>query len=268
MDHFEIYDAHHHVGNPNALAETSALDPDVDERELTGRLAIMDAAGVAQATVIASHVYLRPGGLADTRLVNDHIAAYRDRHPDRFPIALGILEPRDGPAGLHELDRMHAELRLDGVSFHTRLQGVSLDSEWVIRYVARIAELGMVPVLHSMSDIPEEALWKLATVARTVPDVTIVALDACSAHEGTREMHLVAEIAPNVVFDTALCATFDWLEPFASKYPDRLMFGSNLYSPPIGRRISHILAQIKESPLDDEVKAGILGGNARRVFGL
>ena len=49
---------------------------------------------------------------------------------------------------------------------------------------------------------------------------------------------------------------------------DRVVFGTDLYSPPLGRRISHLIPQILESSLTDDEKALVLGGNARRLFGL
>jgi predicted TIM-barrel fold metal-dependent hydrolase len=229
----------------------------------------MDAGGVAQAVVIPGHGYERTRGIVDTRAINDDIAAYRDRTPERFPIAIGIVEPRDGEASLAEIDRIDTDLGLRGVSFHTRFQGVSLDSRWIRRYVERLGERGMVPVIHAMDDTPEEALWKLAQLARDVPSVTLLALDPFSSYEATRQCFFVADVAPNVVFDTSLSYNFDFICEFAQRFgADRVVFGTDLYSWPVGRRISHILAQILESELDDRDKALILAGNARRLFGL
>jgi uncharacterized protein len=271
---FDVFDVHHHVGRAfDALGgELDAAAGDAAETarvELRERLRIMDEGGVRQALVIPGHGYLRPNGLADTRRVNDEIAAYRDRMPDRFPVACGIVEPRDGPLALGEIERIATELELVAISFHTRFQGVSIDSQWILRYLERMGELGLVPILHAMDDTPEESLWKLAAIARSLPDLTIVALDAFASYEATRQCSFVADVAPSIVFDTSLSYNFDFIEEFVVRFgPERVVFGTDLYSWPVGRRVSHLLPQIIESRLPHGAKAAILGGNARRLFGL
>lgn len=273
MTAFDVFDVHHHVGRA-----FDALGGELDERkedeafarvELADRLRIMDEGGVRQALVIPGHGYLRPNGIADTRRVNDEIAAYRDGTPDRFPAACGIVEPRDGAHAFAEIDRAANELGLVALSFHTRFQGVSMDSRWIVRYLERMGNVGLVPLIHAMDDTPEEALWKLASIARRLPDLTIVVLDPFSGFEATRQCFHVAEIAPNVVFDTSLSYNFDFIEDFAKQFgAERVVFGTDLYSHPVGRRISHLLPQIVDSSLSDGDKAAILGGNARRLFGV
>lgn len=268
---FDVFDVHHHVGSAfDALGGDLAGEdapPDFSEIELADRLRIMDEGGVRQALVIPGHGYLRPNGIADTRRVNDEIAAYRDRTPDRFPVACGIAEPRDGALALTEIDRAGSELGLVAISFHTRFQGVSMDSQWVLRSLERIGERGMVPIIHAMDDTPEESLWKLASIARSLPDLTILALDAFGGFEATRQCFFVAEVAPNVVFDTSLSYNFDFIEEFAVRFgAERVVFGTDLYSHPVGRRISHLLPQIVEASLPDDAKRAILGGTARRLL--
>ena len=272
---FEVVDVHHHVGSAfRALggsieADAARQAEDAARTELASRLEIMDRGGVAQAIVIPGHGYERSNGIADTRTVNDAIAAYRARRRDRFPAAVGIVEPRDGAASLAEIDRVARELGLVGISFHTRFQGVSLDSQWIRSYVERMAGQGLVPVIHAMDETPEEALWKLTTLARSLPDVGFLALDAFGSYESTRHCFHVADVAPNVLFDTSLSYNFDFIEDFARRFgAERVLFGTDLYSHPVGRRISHILGQILESGLGDEEKRRILGGNARRLFRL
>lgn len=274
-EEYQVLDVHHHVGNAfRALGGDLENTPDLaaDEyasKEIDSRIEIMESAGVQQALVIPGHGYERVNGIADTRAENDAIAAYRDAHPTRFPGAIGIVEPRDGAASLEELDRAKNELGLVGMSFHTRFQGVSLDSQWILKYVARMADLGLVPVIHAMNETPEEALWKLAVVARSIPNTPVLALDAFCSYEGTRECSFVAEVAPNIVFDTSLSYNFDFIEDFARRFGiERVAFGTDLYSTPVGRRISHLLPQIKDSALSRDEKQLILAGNARRLFSI
>jgi len=276
---YRILDVHHHVGSAflalggeidastSAVASSTKKTP--AELELASRLEIMDGAGVDQAIVIPGHGYLRPRGLPDTMAENDLIARYRDRLPTRFPAAVGIVEPAYGDACFAELERCKRELGLAGISFHTRFQGVSLDSRFILAYVKKMAELGLVPVVHAMNETPEEALWKLAVLARSIPETPVLALDAFGSFEATRECFFIAEVAPNICFDTSLSYNFDFIEDFARAFgAERVVFGTDLYSHPVGRRISHLLPQIKASALTREQKTAILSGNARRLFGV
>jgi predicted TIM-barrel fold metal-dependent hydrolase len=269
---YDIFDCHHHVGDVSAFLgahDPSSAGAGEGASEVEARLAIMDAAGVAQAAVIPSHGYERPAGIADTRRVNDDIAAYRRAHPDRFPVTIGIVEPQHGARSFDELDRVKLQLGLNGISFHARFQGVSMDDPWIARYVERMASLELVPVLHAMTESVDESLWKIGQLAAAFPDVPMLVLDAFSTFEGTKEASSVAERCPNLRFDTSLSYNFDFIEGFARRFgAERVLFGTDLYSPPLGRRISHLLAQILESPLPHEARAAILGGNARRLFAL
>jgi uncharacterized protein len=274
VDDFDIFDCHHHVGDvrafmPHTGDEDAPTEGAALEAERAERVHIMDAGGVHQAAVIPGHAYPRTNGIADTRAVNTRIAAYRDAQPDRFPVAIGLVEPIFEDACLPELDRCARELGIAGISFHTRFQGVSMDSPWVTRYVERLGDLGMVPVIHAMTESADEALWKAAEVARAFPDLSMLVLDAFSTFEGTREAFVIAERCPNLLWDTSLSYNFDFLEQFAQQLgAERVVFGTDLYSPPLGRRISHLVPQILESSLSDTDKAKIFGGNARALFAL
>ena len=269
---FDIFDCHHHVGDvrsfmPRTGEEDAPTEGAALDAERAERVRIMDAGGVRQAAVIPGHAYTRTNGIADTSDLNTRIAAYRDAQPDRFPVAIGLVEPIFEDACLPELDRCARELGIVGISFHTRFQGVSMDSPWVSRYVERIGELGLVPVIHAMTESADEALWKAAEVARAFPDLAMLVLDAFSTFEGTREAFVIAERCPNLLWDTSLSYNFDFLEQFAHQLgAERVVFGTDLYSPPLGRRISHLVPQILESSLTDPDKAKIFGGNARQLF--
>ena len=208
----------------------------------------------------------------------DHGCEVLDVHHhvgDAFTALGGDLDPRGGMSAA-EYDRVELESRLGimdaglaGISFHTRFQGVSLDSRWITAAVERLAGRGTVPIVHAMDETPEESLWKLAALARAVPDTPILTLDPFCSFEATRQCFFLAELAPNIIFDTSLSYNFDFIEDFVRRFgAERVAFGTDLYSWPVGKRVSHLLAQIVESKLAHRDKALILGGNARTLFGL
>jgi Amidohydrolase len=120
---------------------------------------------------------------------------------------------------------------------------------------------GDYPDVAELGDAPFQA--------RRFPDVSMLALDAFGSYESTRQCFFIAEMAPNLVFDTSLSYNFDFIEDFARHFgAERVAFGTDLYSWPVGRRISHLLDQIVASDLSVEDKAAILGGNARRLYRL
>ena len=270
---FRILDVHHHVGDPvQALAmpgaEGAAAPLGLDQ-ELRVRLETMDRDGVDCALLIPGHSYLRPNGLADTRRINDGIAAYRDETPHRFPAALGIVEPLYGPAGDDELRRIKEELGLVGVSFHTRFQGVTTDSPLVLRQIELMGELGLVPFLHSVAESPEETLWRIHRVAKAFPDMTMVVLDVLSSHEQSSHAMLVAELAPNLVFDSSLGYVIDPALALIERFGHhRVVYGTDLYSYPLGYKRSTILAHWLDSGLEPQVLQDVLAGNAERILGL
>ena len=265
---FDVFDCHHHVGEASGfMGELAGRAATPEDAEFEARLAIMDRGGVRQAAVIPGHGYERSQGVADTRRANDRIAAYRDRRPDRFPVAVGIVEPLHGAHSLAEIERCARELALVGLSFHARFQGVSMDDLRIRRYVERMGELGLVPVLHALTESVDESLWKIAELAGAFPGLEMLVLDAFSAFDGTKECSAVAARCPNLLFDTSLSYNFDFIESFARRFgAQRVVFGTDLYSPPLGRRTSHLLPQILESDLSPADKALILGANARRLF--
>lgn len=263
-----VIDCHHHVGSVHGALGLGGADS-AAARDLDVRLATMERNGVDQAILIPGHAYLRPNGLADTRAANDAIARYRDARPDRFPAAIGIVEPLYGEAGLGELDRIHSELGLAGVSFHTRFQGVSTDSPLTRRIIARMGELGLVPFLHALAEISDEAPWRIAAIARDFPDLPMLVLDAFSSMEQCQQLLLLGEVAPNLLFDTSLVYTFDLVMPFVRKFgAGRVVYGSDLYSHPLGYHRTHVLQQIHEADLTDAERAAILSGNITRLLNL
>ncbi len=260
-----VIDVHQHVRlMPGSLGETLA-SPEI---ELKTRLATMDSNGIDQAVIIPGHDYLRPTGLADTRALNNAIAVYRRANPTRFPAALGIVEPLYGDAGLGELDRIKSELGLAGVSFDTRYHGVNTDSALVRRLITRMGKLGLVPYLHTVPEISSEAPWRMAALARDFPGMPILLLDALSSYEQLQQVYFLADLAPNLLFDTGQVLLFDRIRPFIRRVgAERVVFGSDLYSNPIASSPMFCRGSGKRD-LTDAERSQILSGNIMKLLGI
>src|SRR6185295_14797522 len=74
----------------------------------------LDAQGVARVALIN---YPSPDLMGFDHRVNDFVAAYRDRHPDRI-IAFGGMHPRFTERPAEEMGRLLDVLRLDGIKVH------------------------------------------------------------------------------------------------------------------------------------------------------
>ncbi len=270
-DELEIADAHQHIGDlGDALGAWSGerMDP---AAELRMRLEAMDAQGIAWAVIQPSHAYLKADGIRDTRRVNDAMAGYRRRAPERFPVVLGTVEPSHGERSLEEIDRIAQELGLDGLSWHHRLQGGFIDSPWMRPYLERMAQLGLVPVIHTNAESKLEAPWRLQRLALEFPELTFIALDAFYSYEQSTEVLFMAERTPNVVWDLGGPYTpglFGLVEAAIRDLgAERFCFSSTLsYAATASEKRPPLLEAIEASSLDREQRAQLLSGTLRRVF--
>jgi predicted TIM-barrel fold metal-dependent hydrolase len=272
-----VIDCHHHVGSIAAVAAGGATadedSPAFQDAELRVRLDTMGELGVDQAVLIPGHGYLRPNGNADTIAVNDRIAAYRDRNPDRFPAALGVVEPLHGKESIRELHRIKDELGLAGVSFHARFQGVATNSGLVLTLVREMAALGLVPFVHAADASRDEDWWKVQDFADAIPEVPVVALDAFTTSEKSWEALRVARQTPNLYFDTSVSSGLHFVLPVLNEVgPERIIFGTDQYSaitPPGPSSRRNIIDQLAATDrVGIEAKRAILGGNVRRLLNL
>src|SRR5918992_5456259 len=193
----EIFDVHHHLGSLSggSLQEGAGWE----ERDYANRTRIMEANGVAQAAILAATGYLQADGIKDTMRCNDTVAAYRKRDPKRFPVACGIVEPLHGSRSLAELERIKNELRLDGVVWHHRFQGLAIDNQLMRPLLKKVSELGLVPVIHSNAESNLEAVWRLERLAVEFPNLTFLSLDALTTNANSQLVLDIAKRTPNIL---------------------------------------------------------------------
>jgi predicted TIM-barrel fold metal-dependent hydrolase len=267
---YRIFDVHHHVGELD-LGGHESKETDLAQ-DYEQRIACMDEVGVASAAIMPSLQFPRPHGAEDVRRMNDLVASYRDRYRQRFPVAMGTVDPLCGvELGVAEIERMATELHLNGVVWHHRFQGTFIADSRMGPFLRKMAELNLPAFVHMFSESTMEAPWGLELLAEEHRDVTFVALDAFSGLTQVRYMMAMAKRNPNVMFETAvLFPLTPILEEFVGRFgSDRLLFGTDLYLSPRTYQYPHVLQQILSSNgLSEEDKRNIFWGNSARLFGL
>jgi len=263
----KILDVHHHLGSlmGGSLQEENSWQ----DRDYDNRVRIMDANGVSHAAILAATGYIQADGIRDTMRSNDTVAAYRKRDPRRFPVACGIVEPLHGARSLEELSRIKHELRLEGVVWHHRFQGVPVDHQLMRPLLKKVSELELVPVVHTNAESNMEAVWRLERLALEFPELNFVALDALTTNANSQLVLDVAKRTPNILFDTAHVRSAVYIRRFVESVGShRLAFGSLFYSYPASYERSATLEEVRSAQISTEDMENILWLNAKRLFGL
>ncbi|MGN6770419.1 MAG: amidohydrolase family protein [Rhizobiaceae bacterium] len=270
-EQFRIFDLHHHVGTLEMVADQGAKRAaGGPEEDIRIRLEFMDAHGIEQALLMPANGYPAPDGLADTIRINTAMADYRNRHPDRFPAALGTVSPLEGDGALDEIDRCIEVLGMRGIVWHHRFQGSAIDHPRMQLLLEHVQHHKVPAFIHIIADSNLESPWKLEMTADRFPELTFVALDGFSSPDHAHWMPYLASKHPNIVFDTGVMIPVShMLENFVAKVgAERLLLGTDFYSSP--KLFSHPFPvyEILHSDLSDAQCAAILGDNARRLLRL
>jgi predicted TIM-barrel fold metal-dependent hydrolase len=269
MTKYMIFDIHHHVG----ALDTGGGGPIWKvEGDYTQRVQIMDKFGVRAAAVMPSSQYLRPNGIPDTCALNDLVADYRNRYRDRFPVALGTVEPLHGEeAGVQEIRRLIEKLHMNGVVWHHRFQGTFINDKRMHPLLRTLAEYQVPAFIHLFGESAMEDPWGLEALAEEHPQITFVALDAFSGSTQSKVVMRIAKRCPNVFLETGITFPLGRIieEVVANIGSERVLFGTDLYVAPLMYLHPDVLYQILDAPtLTDQDKHNIFWNNAQRLFKL
>jgi predicted TIM-barrel fold metal-dependent hydrolase len=270
----DIFDSHQHCGDVipgwgDTFGKPAASDPVA--ADLAGRLPMLDAHGIGQALLMPSMSYERADAVAALRALNDRVAAFRAARPDRFPIAFGTVDLWLGDAALAETKRALQQLRLDGLAWHHRLQGAYIDDPRMHAILRELAAARKPALIHCYSESTFEAPWRLENLAEAHRDVQFIAADIFSSYDQTVWVSRLGRKHPNLWFDTAaMTGNASTLAQVISAIGDeRILLGTNCYGPLMSDWQPTALDLLRASnSIPGESKQKILGGNARRLFGL
>jgi aminocarboxymuconate-semialdehyde decarboxylase len=143
-----------HFATPDTKALNQRQEADRTSRmtQYDERLTDLDAMGIDFQLVMPPPpqcYYTVPLEIADkaSRMVNDGLAEYVSRRPDRFA-ALGTVPLQDGAAAAVELARCMGELRFKGVQILTNVAGRELSDPAFTPFWAKAEELGALVIIH------------------------------------------------------------------------------------------------------------------------
>jgi len=240
------------------MAESGGSHPYFDGTA-AGLLALMDKTGVVRSVV--ANIATNP---RQQRAVNDF--AIRLLQEPRL-IPFGSVHP-DAPDAIKELRRI-AAAGIKGVKLHPDYQEFFVDDPRVFPIYREAARLGLITLFHAGCDIglPEPIHCTPERLRAALP--WFGGIPVVAAHFGGymcwREV-MEYLCGQDVYFDTSYCAR-KMPPPWARRIlelhsPARILFGTDLpWADPADE-----LAFVRLLSDDQEVIAGILGGNAHRLL--
>ena len=224
--------------------------------------------GVKQ--LVALHYAHKPGM---ARELNAFVAALAAKHPQ----VIGTATVFPGEEGAAEILRQGFALGLRGVKLHAHVQCVAIDDPRMEPVIAACLEADVPLVIHAGRE-PKSAAYgcdpyaicsadRVEQVLRSWPKLKL-----CVPHLGADEFGAYTRLLErydNLWLDTTM-ALAGFLPgpvplPMLSVRPDRVLYGTDFPSLPYAwDREVKVLAG---AGLKEEALAGVLGANARRLFG-
>ena len=264
----EVVDAHQHVGSlinvmggaPEGGGATISI-----EEEQKNRVRRLKQSGIDRAVIQPAHGYLKPNGHQGHHAGQRRHRRVSQAEPGVFPHRSGYRRAysrRAQPGG----DRPgEARAGLERTELAPPIQGCFIDNKWMRPILRRMADLDLVPFVHTNAESGLEAPWRLQVLAQEFLQLTFVALDAFFTHGMTNQLLNTADHTPNIIWDAGGPTSMsidEWVSHHGSEsvtfsigpgYADR----GTPKRPPL-------LDSILESSMSEVDK----GNNLRRLFGM
>jgi len=200
--------------------------------------------------------YSLRGKLYDFVTGNDETVRAAKKHPQLVPVA--TIDPRRHFGCLEEVERC-ADLGCSAFRFFPDEQGWAVDSLPFVHICEAIAECGAAIML------PAGGWGRQSRMADLICPLGVPLVALGSTFTVAAESIAVAAAWDNFYCETSALHMVETIEGFVNEVgANKVLFGSN--SPESYFESAHGL--VEAARLSDEDKLEILGGNARRCFGL
>jgi predicted TIM-barrel fold metal-dependent hydrolase len=249
-------DVHAHVG------KTVANNVGQSVGELIGR---MDRAGVTHALLSRAAGDLQTDGIADTRRLNDIVAAAVREHPDRFPAGLGVIEPRHEKQAIDETLRVMDDLGLLGLAVHPQMEGYSLNIPlWIDPIFEILDDRRALCLMHSSPDPGSgESAADVRLVTTKYTNVTYFIGHGFITADQKAECIQIVKDLPHVYMDVAYQSdprlTEELVDAIGS---ERVVFGSDVPFYELG----DVLNSVTRADISEADKDNILFKNVEKIL--
>lgn len=243
-----LVDAHCHLGR----SVVSGVE--IDESALLGTMA-ENGIGVAM-TMPQPHQGL------DVVPVHDRIARCVEANPGVIYGMVNLSPRLDESDYRAEIMRCVRGFGFRAIKLDPSVSALPINHPRCEIVFATAQELGVPVIIHTGLGVPNALPALAIPPALKYPDVTVVL-----AHAGfavfAEEAIVAAQVCPNIVLEPSWCASYQVAAMVRAVGAARVMFGSDHPS-----NVASELAKLGAIGLDDEQLTQVLGGTARRVFGL
>ena len=157
---------------------------------------------------------------------------------------------------------MHPGVWLSGDQLDPSVAALPINHTRCEIVFASAREFGVPVIIHTGMGVPNALPALAIPPALRYPDVTVVL-----AHAGfaifAAEAIVAAQVCPNIVLEPSWFASYQVAEMVRAVGAERVMFGSDHPS-----NVASELAKLRSIGLSDGQLGLVLGGTAKRVFGV
>ena len=245
MSDHPIIDVHQHNGPWPFPGRWGGLEENLRLMKLRG----IDAAIISSGRAVVQ----------DMIAGNAELAAGLAGHPQLYGYV--TLNPTVQRLSLSEMERYASNPQFVGYKIHTNYSGCAMGDPRLAAMLAPLEEAGLPLLIHTFG---APAVAQLRSLAQRYPRLPIIV-----AHAGAdawRQGIAAAQECPNLTLDFASSTPYRGAiaRALATLGPERIAFGSDatLFDP------LYMKAIFDQVEMSDAERALVMGGNARRLFGI
>ncbi len=245
-----MIDAHLHIGTDDIFDDVDAIEEDI--------LNVMDRNGISACCLYPAN---SNGSIEAEREKHQVVKDFFDKYPDR---AYGICQvnPNYPDDVYFEEVKKHIDEGFKAVAVNPQIYGWDAMGKKGELVFLTASKLGIPVFIFSGIGLPLGQPIRYLPICQKYSDVKVVLVHAFKSVYG-EQCDLVAELCPNVYYETSLSVNLRAVKKYSKKYPHRMIVGSALLN-----EVEHTVYMLKHSNLTEEEEYWAAEGTIKEVLGI